>query len=478
MALLAMDKDLGKNDLTDEELEAEIKKLDFSNLRHLRSNTEQAGIEKKEEVKLPPSSLPASKFQTNLERYHYYCKDLPSCDLYIDFSFYFAIAACLARRVWTGGDEPMSGLFPNLYPIFVSKPGIGKSKAAEPAALLLNSLVETKKKKDGGFVETRLVNMGPDAITFEKLIIRMSDSTESDRLLSNNNKIYQHSSTTFCLSDEIQMLFNENAGKVMAVLNTAYDCRKLETDTIKHGVIPIKNVCVNFLGCTNPDVIRKLMKMGVMETGFTGRALFIFSDKKRTHPPRIVISQEQNHEFEHIRRHLRKLCKLKPRNVPFTKEADMWLEHWHYKEQDIHLNNNPKLEDYYARKKVHILKLAMCHAFHDRADNEVVVDVKDLIAASKLLLRAEPLMHKALAGGGDNHLHDIAEDIKKFLQERGPTSIKKLMLNFFQLMKNGGGDLVEVVDYLVTTEQCSRCQVDGGKEGLKIKKASNEEDKM
>lgn len=449
-------------------IEEEYKKLNFSSLKPAgptlnTGNTAPA-------IHLPASEIDPkkSKFKTNLERFHYICKDLPSANLFIDFDFYFMISSTLARRCWLGEGD-MYRIYPNLYLVCVSDPGLGKSLPARTVNTILSSLVDTKfDKGQNKMVELKLLNLGPDAITYEKLILRAAASTDSIKLPT--GKIYQHASTTFCLGEELGMLFSDNTRKVVSFLMQAYDCHKFEGDTIKHGVKIINNICINFLGCTTPGIIRDLLKTKVLDDGFTGRAIFLYSDKKRPHPATIHFSPEQGLEMDIIKKHLRQLAKMLPHQVNYTPAAQKWIDHWHYHKEDVKLNDNVKLADFYARRRIQLIKLAMAHAKADSLSTEV--DVPNLEAAEKLLAVATVDMHKCLVGNSENPLATLAELIKEYLIKNGATSRKKINLMFYAQAHNDIDGLQRAMDFLVGTDQCVSTQVDG-KDGLMINGGGN-----
>jgi len=451
----------------DFDLEQEYKKLDFGLLKVPQTiatgNTTAGG--QPTNAQQPNVKIASSQFNTNLERFHFICKDLPSDNLFINFDFYFMVASALARRCWLGEGD-MYRIYPNLYIVCVSDPGLGKSLPARTVNQILSSLVDTKfDKGQNKVVELKLLNLGPDAITYEKLILRAAAATDSIKLPT--GKIYQHASTTFCLGEELGMLFSDNTRKVVSFLMQAYDCHRFEGDTIKHGVKIINNICINFLGCTTPGIIRDLLKTKVLDDGFTGRALFLYTDKKRPHPATIHFKPEQAVEMEHIKKHLRQLAKLVPKQLNYTPEAQKWIDHWHHHKEDIKLNDHPKLKDFHARRRIQMIKLAIAHALADKITD--VIDVPNLEAAEKLIASAEVNMHKALIGNSENPLAMLADSIKEYVAKNGPTSRKKLHLQFYAQAHDDISGLQRAMDFLVGTDQCVSTQVDG-KDGLAVVK--------
>lgn len=480
MASILTDEDESETEEDKEEEQQEkdfidqLENLDFNSLKMPTAEAAKAAgnviaSTLKEKVITP------SLFATNLERFKYWCKDYPSRELYIDFNFRFLISACLARRVWIG-DLKGNPVFGNQFMFFVAKPGMGKSIASKAASKILESLTDTVLDRSANkWVTIKLLNLGPDAITFEKLIDRAQRA--GDTAKTKDGKHYSHASTTFCLCDEVDMLFHKDASSVVSFFNKGFDCGDFENDTWKRSVQGIKNICINLLGCTTPKVMKKLMKSGILNAGFTARTIFLFMDKKRPHPPTILHDAAQFNEIEYLRKHLRALCKMPPTQLHFDNDAQAWLDRWHekYENQGARkANDNAAMEDYYARKKEHIKKLSINFALSDKITDTITVD--DIIAAEHLLALAEVDMHKALCGTGDNPMAALAESIVEYLKSNGPTTRNKIIFQFFNESLTGVEGIAAVIDYLVSTEQVKPQQV-LNKEGLKYVNTKNEIEK-
>jgi uncharacterized protein (DUF924 family) len=409
-------------------------------------------------AKAPPPDY-TTVCDNNLERFQYLCKALPSPDLFIEYNFYFMIAACLARKVWWGtANSYIGNLYPNLYLIFVTPPGIGKSLPANTAGRILSGLAEYYfDKKEGKFKVRGMLNLGPDSVTFEKLIIRAASYNELTPWPDGPMKFYHHSSTTFCLGDELGMLLTDQTKRVVSFLMKSWDCGDYEGDTIKHGATIIKNICLNFLGCTTPNIMKDLMKTKVLDSGFTGRSIFIYADKKRQKiKGDLSITESQINEIKILSQHLRKLCRISPTPVKCSPEAREWLNNWVENKEDTRLNPNPRLIDYYARKQAQLKKLAICHHYANNLDNEI--QVEDFEAAECILLKTEPMMHKALTQSGENIMYTIAEEMKIYLTTHKKVDRKRLMLDFFSM-----GDyriLQGSMQFLLETNQIKTEKID------------------
>lgn len=405
-----------------------------------------------------------SQFDTNLERFHFICKDLPSPNIFIDLNFYFMISSCLARKVWIGDEGTLFRLYPNLYLIFVSPPGIGKSQPAYAAHYLLDTLTETRQdKKTKSYYVTKLLNLAPDAISYEKLILRAHAASEIIKDI--NGKAYHHSSTTFCLADELGLLFHDNTKRIVLFLNKGWDCHDFEDDYIKRGDLKIMNMCINFLGCAIPGLIRDLILSKLLDDGFIARVLFVYADKKRQNPTIIKNTKEQMFEGKVIQKHLRKLATLPASEIKYKSEAFEWLDNWTKTKLNKVINEHPKLEYYNTRRQPHLIKLAV--NIHYSESLEPFIEVKDLIEAEKLLLRLELNMHLALVSSGNNPNYNIAQDILKYLKLKGPSTRQTIKLQFYSQADTDKLD--SIIDFLVNTEQCNAIMING-KAGINLRK--------
>ena len=407
---------------------------------------------------------------TNLQRFQYFTRDLPSPDLFIDFNFYFLISSCIARKVWIGLSTGYA-VYANQYFIFVANPAVGKSLPAGKVAEILANLEDIVVDEDTGEPKTkRLINLGPDCITFEKLIYRAALSTRTVSIVDSPKK-YIHSSITFCLGEEMDTLFRRNTDDTVTFFVKAWDCRSYENDTYKHGKQQIKNICVNFLGCITPDKLGKLMGTGLLENGFTSRVIFLYADNPRPAPTLIETDKDQMAAINELSVHLRKLCKLSPTEVTFAPDAWEWYDNYCQTKLVTHrINDNKRLQDYYARKKMHILKLAM--AVHYAESLTPIIEVEDIKKALRLLEKAEINMHRALCASSTNPLSALASSMLRTVQKNGGATKKKLLLMHFDEAKEGEDSIAKALNYLLTTGQIKNCPGDERSGGPIYKVAS------
>ncbi len=340
---------------------------------------------------------------TNYDKWRHFLKDCPSPESFIDWGFYFMIAASLQRRVWMGSKiEP---LFSNIYAIPVGKAGVGKGRVIKPVAEILKyhkldrrqmpampadktaistvlqaasaggkvsttdeakalqEMVEELRKQEaelaagGAYLEAAqqskeeklLIPIGPDDTTYEALCDRIAKSIRSipyeewceplKRKVIGN---YLHSSMALVL-EEISSLFrnNKNANSIVNFLLKTYDCGDHEYETKGSGISHIKKCCMNFFGGTTPEFLMEIFNTSLLNQGFASRTFFLFAGHNRQYKlGGIEYDESQVKGRMDIIRHVKYLTQLYGQ-VNFTEEAYAFLKHWWEVDQAINHNWRP-----------------------------------------------------------------------------------------------------------------------------------------
>lgn len=425
---------------------------------------------------------------SNFNKWRYYCDGLPSPDSFINFGYYFLIGAALQRRVWIGSKhDPIYG---NQYCNFVADPGIGKGlvirridrclrhwklqSATEKTTTIVGDStgrVKSVQKGDGeveevdrvltesvaqanyemadgeekrglntkynSYEKPLLFPMAPNNTTFEALIIslgralRRKNYVELDpATLRNMTKIYTHSSLTFCL-EEVGSLFKKHAEDVVIFLQEAYDCRDYVKDTKTQGKDRIKNCCVSFIGGTQPHFLQRSFGQGILNEGYASRTMFLYEARNRKNVLVIPALNEEQLKCENdILNHIKVLSELYG-EVTYTDEAYKYLVKWWDEAQLERPNLNPKLLHYYARKSVHVQKLAMALHFGEQFDS-MVISLETAKKAIELLDAVERKMHHALVTKSENPYYKIGVQIIKFIEDTGAKSKVQLLAKFWE----------------------------------------------
>ena len=376
-------------------------------------------------------------------------KDLESPALFVDWNFYYAISSTLSRRVWLGSDFRT---YPNLYLIFVGRPAIGKTVPATKTTEILQSL-KTLEIIDGNIFEKQVVNISASSTTLEALYQDLARAVEKIKLCDKPLKLYIHSSMSFCIGDEMGTLFREKQNDLVTFLTQGWDCvERFSRRTKNCGDVEILNMCINFLGCCTPDWLSKNVNSGLLEQGFTSRAIFLYGEKHRKRTTILSVNADQRAAIDEFKEHLKKIAKLSG-EIKFSKvdtpEAFEWFDNWVHNRMDKYVNNDRRLEHYYGRKKRHLMKAAMLCHFADKITMQL--EVEDFEAGLKILEDAEEDMHLALLSIGRNPLHQLSLKIKDQIKTRKQLSYNRILVDNFD-----GGNKQEIddsINFLLDTGQ-------------------------
>lgn len=428
---------------------------------------------------------------TNLEKWNYYLKDATSPQSYIDMSFYFMISAALQRRVWFGSYE--QPLFPNIYAVLVGDPGTGKGLVIRPVNDILKSfkfrtpnMVETTQIADGiGLLkesakstvdQSTLIDLEAmlknapadqaikptaplfhlpctaDSTTYESLV---HEQATAYRKLSvgykdkfSPNGIYTHSSM-YMLLEEMGSLFRKQHETLIRYLIVAFDCGDYHYKTKHQGEDYVKKCCLSILaGCT-PTFMAESFSARVIDEGFSSRALYVYANAPRF--DRWEMSKRDESQlmaFEDIKCHVERLIKLYG-NIKYTPEANEFMKN--YVEHIIPAQRaviDPKLIPYFARKKVHIMKMTAVIHFADSLSLEVSLD--SCKKAVEYLDKIEKSMYYALQLRGKNPLKRDAIMILEYIKKQSvPQTKKMLWIKFVDVLAEK--EFVECMKFLVTT---------------------------
>lgn len=419
---------------------------------------------------------PQPPIVTNYDKWMYYNDRLTAPDSFISFGFYYLISAALQRRVWIPpSDKP---IYPNQFMNFVSPPGVGKGlvttevmrflshhrmenptdrativtgdshgnvKTVDRAVMEAEANINfmqargeqrTGRAANGTIEKPLLIPIAADASSYEALVLAISKAWRMKRfvrfdpkLQRNVNDIYSHSSICFCL-EEITSLFRKKAEDVVTFLQQTWDCGDYVKDTKTQGTDRIQKSCVSILGGTNPEAMSKIFRDGLLNMGYASRCIFIYESRDRkTSMFFPELNDVQKQYYEDLLVHIKKLTDLHGQ-VTLSQETIDWLEEWWRECQNKRPNIHEKLQHYYARKKVHVAKMAL--AVHFGESTEMTIGIPEFQRAIHLLENgAEKRMHHALMTTSENPYYKLGTRILAYIKESGPKSRKELLAKFW-----------------------------------------------
>ena len=181
------------------------------------------------------------------------------------------VSAALRRKVWL--DNVYHKLYPNLFTILVSPPGVGKKTTA------INIGVNILREAVG---DLKIVS---EKCTPEALAKRLAEVRE-ERKESGGMRL-DAKAEGLVVAPELTVFMSSDQynATMLTLLTRLYDCADIqEVNTIGRGLEKLKNVFLSLLGATTPSEISKAIPPAATGGGLMSRLTIV----QRDSTPRIV----------------------------------------------------------------------------------------------------------------------------------------------------------------------------------------------
>lgn len=330
-----------------------------------------------------------------IERFMAYSEGIPSPEKFRLWSAITAVAGALEKRVWA--ETGRSILFPNLFTLLVSAPGIGKSQAIK---IIHEMWYDTEKFK-----------VAPDNMTKASLIDGLAKASQVF-YPGDGSMIDYH--TLLVAADEFGVFIPAHDLEFLSVLNKIFDNPKVyrETRRTLDKDIHIVQPQITILAGSQPGFLGSMLPEEAWTMGFTSRLIMVHSATG----PEIDIFQSQNPRANMRKDLVSGLASIASvyGKADFTPEAIEVFTKW-YKSGMPPVPDHSKLQHYIPRRALHTLKLSMISAASRGMTTEVIAS--DMERAIDWLLGAEetmPDVFREMVGKSDNQ---IMLDLHQFVWE-------------------------------------------------------------
>ena len=356
---------------------------------------------------------------TNLEKWRFYLEDLESPDLYLDWGFYFMISSCLQRRIWTS--QGINAIYPNLFMLLVGPPACGKSRLIS----MISDIIEDNELKIMSKDKKQTAPLFPytaDSITAEALSRYLAEECTKVFTLEDGSD-YVHASCTM-LIEELGVFLKKRTEDTVNMLNQLYDAR-------------------NIRECFNENLISQ---------GFTSRFIVVYQDEPRFLRQFTGFTDKHIQARADIVQHVKKLSK-RCGPVPMSEECAAYHKKRYESGSYINnrINSSPKLELYYARKNIHLQKLALSVQMGNSAESKEVT-LESFKYAEKFIAETELFMHRSYDLTGRNVIHEFTRKLGEYVNSKEDgVSHKKLWLDWHSDLKKD--ELEAALEFLMQTDQ-------------------------
>jgi hypothetical protein len=315
-----------------------------------------------------------------LEEYLNYTKDSESPESYHIWVFLSMVAAIIGKRAWIKFNY--FNVFPNMYVILVSLPGVGKKSTAMRIGRQMVEEAETTAR------------VTYDSITREALIGELENAFTVFE--TPQEKKYGSSPLTAIASELVILL--SGGGPMVEFLTDVYDSDKQWRYKTKNmGENIIQNPCLNIIsGVTTDNFCSRIIKDAVA-SGFISRSVIIYDNEVKIESPFQMPTQAQLDSRQKVVERFAEIGNLYG-EVTFTPAAKNLFETW-YKTEFSEIHRRATNMEFQSRKHIHVVKCAMLLAV---SDLRLVIEESDLLAAIELLKRVEANMKFVYMSAGAN----------------------------------------------------------------------------
>lgn len=350
-------------------------------------------------------------------------------DCYWLWSGIFILSSAMQRRLWL--PYGFDNILPNLYVIFVSKPG--KARKGAPVMLAKEFLSHVG------------VNISMDSGSKQALCRGMAEVCATTQC---GDEALNHSSMAI-VGEEFSSLLAVNPELMVDFLTAIYDWRGPQYDysTIARNSECIEYPCLSILAATTPTSLARNIPIESFGDGFFARTVLVAGkDKKQW-----VAIPELTVEQEILRKNLMTdLEEVKKLNGPFR---------WHPEAKQLFINWYESLGSMYDRvtderfhtliNRMHVQVLKTAMALHVSNDRRLVLTTDDIGRAITLVNALFDDLDYVFEGFGRNpRIDDYRELLRQLMRAK--------KIKFSQLLRNNlnniesAAKLNELIDTLAS----------------------------
>lgn len=323
---------------------------------------------------------------------------------YIDWTGLFTVSSVLKRKVLVSKKKlGRWQAFPHLYIMFIAPAGKARKTTTVLDGMGLLTAVPT-------------ITFAPDSLSPQRLVQRLSEINDCAMTI---------------ISGELSDLIGPYGNDMLSPLISMFDGKdKHVYDTILRGVELSEKPCINFFAATTPRYISDEMPVIAKGGGFISRVIPIFEERVRR---RQLFYEELDRKVlnrmeQHLKDDLNHLASSIEGEFDFTQEAKEFAEIWYRKNADL-APDEEQLSGYHERKPAYIFKLAMI--LHLMYSDELVIELRDLVEALKMLEVVELKMPRVFHAVGKNPYTDVMDDIVAFIERKEKVARNVILSKFY-----------------------------------------------
>lgn len=370
-----------------------------------------------------------------LDTYLEYTKIIPSPSIFKKWCGLSLIGGCAERRCWTTLNS--RSVYPNMFVMLLSPPGIGKSFIIDGMADILADV--------GG------IHTSPTMVTSKNFIDYLKMKPKSFT--------YDGLATTYhamqVLSSEYGNLMDSHDTCFLNILNNLYDnIPVFKESTRMRGENLIINPYINLICGTQPKFLSNILPEAAWGMGITSRFVMVYDSTPVRQSLFMVKSFDQGLKSQLIAG----LQSISGRTGEFTwtEEAVNAIDQWHLNGCQPN-PTHPRLQSYVARRTIHCVKLCMIYSLSRGSDFKITLE--DFTNSIHTLHEAEeqmPNIFSEMAFDSDGNVFEEARIfcIRRWSAEcakekHNPKPIPESTLVYFLRDKVPAFKIANIIDVMI-----------------------------
>lgn len=353
---------------------------------------------------------------------------------FIFWSAVSCIAAILKRNVFF--KRMHYTVYPNMYIILVSPPGVGKGSSLMKVREFL-SASGSVNLLEGRIIAQKL---------FERVSKGFSNVVSAPAGLLNPTSSVHITIDRSCVifSTELPVLLEDN-DKLLPYFCDVWDMGRHDYDTKSSGYQKIENAGQSIIGACTPTFIKKLGKSHGTEAilgGFVSRCIFTLQvDKKPTNDfwgeHKHIATPIPDDDFVNDLKHI---ASLRGEAMFSEKARKLFSAYIKMKEKNRDEYESELMASFHARLWSHVGKTALALSV-SRSDS-LIIEEDDLIGAIKALEVVEDNLEKTFGLVGEGDHAECVYKVQCFIEKKGVTTKSEILRHLWRIVTLAQLDLI------------------------------------
>lgn len=354
------------------------------------------------------------KLENWLDAYCRYTEETESAAIFHKWVGLSMLAGALRKKTWLSLGRLK--VFPNLYIVLVSEPGIArKSQAISWGTEILS--------------EVPSVITSADSITREAMLQDLETCAVDENLA--DGTVFRHSSL-YIISKEFESFLGQKKDntKMLVLLTDLFDAQEIpwKYRTKNSGSSTIPSVFLNLLAATTPESLASSLPTIAIGGGLTSRIIFVWASERTKRIAFPELTPEIKSLKEKLTTDLNSISRIIGAYKLSDESRAKW-EEWYNKYDEKAKNRickDPSFNGWYSRKPTFIMKLIQ--VLTAARTNDLIIEWPDFLKAFSLLEEVEHAMVKTFSAIGRSEITADVDIVMSTIQKHGKITEKQLFL--------------------------------------------------